>query len=178
MSKVEKRNFGLKMQFACGNDDLRPVMQHVYFDNGFMVATDAHVLVKAAAQHFSDFDKSEVEILNGKFIHKNTFKKILSCDQVIVTEEGVQDLATKDIYKFATVDIKYPNYNAVIPKETSPIDYIGISTNIVTRLFKVMQNIDGVKLLFSGSNRAIKIEGLGEHEGALECILMPRVLPD
>jgi hypothetical protein len=82
-----KRNFKLKMHMTCGKDDLRPIMSHVYFDNGNMVSTDAHVLIKAKTSEFTDFDPSELEILNGKFIHANTFKKILACKHVVVDEE-------------------------------------------------------------------------------------------
>lgn len=163
MSKVEKRNFKLKTHLACGNDDLRPIMSHVYFDNGFMYATDGYVVVKAAVQHFSDFDKSEVDILNGKFLHGSTFRKVFSCDQVIITETGIQDLATKDVYAFAVPDVKFPNIEAVIPKETMKIDEIGIQPSVAIKLLKILNTNDlrTVKFEFTGVNRGIKISGVG-----------------
>lgn len=176
--KKEKRNFKLKMHYGCGADELRPIMSHVYFENGYMVATDAHILVKAAIQHFSDFDKSEVDILNGKFLHKDTFKKILSINMVNVTEDGVVDMATKDLYKFADPGKKYPNYEVVMPKNFAPVKAIGINPKIATKLFKVLdvEDIYSLELNFVSENRGIFLKGLGEHEGALECVLMPVLL--
>lgn len=47
MKNLEKRNFRLKMNLACANDELMPAMSHICFENGYMVATDeigrAHV---------------------------------------------------------------------------------------------------------------------------------------
>lgn len=178
--KQEKRNFRLKMHLACGTDDLRPILSHIYFENGFMIATDAHILVKAAIQNFSDLDRSEVDLLNGKFLHRNTFKKLLSCSQVAVTEEGIQDLATKDIYRFADPGGKYPNYEAVIPTEASPISEIGINPKTANKLLQVLSCDDvlSIKLNFTAANRAIKINGIGDNEGALTCVLMPVMLHD
>jgi hypothetical protein len=180
MATKEKRNFRLKMNMATGSDDLRPVMQHVYFENGFMVATDAHILIKAAVHHFSDFDQSEVDILNGKFIHKNTFKKILSAPMVQITEEGVVDLATKDVYKFAEECGKYPNFEAVIPKSTGAIEQIGVTPAVVQKLFKILAsaNIHTASMNFEAANRGVVIKGRHEHEGALTALFMPAALID
>lgn len=176
--KAEKRNFRLKMHLICGTDDLRPIMHHIYFADGFMVSTDAHVLVKAAVQHFSDFDRSEVDILNGKFLHKNTFKKILSCEKVQITEEGILDLATKDVYKFNDPGQKYPNYEAVIPKQVNPIGRIGVNPATAMKLIKVLctPDIVNVSMNFNSPNHGICIKAHGENEGALECVLMPVML--
>jgi hypothetical protein len=175
---MDKRNFTLNMNLACSKDDLRPVLQHVYFDSGFMLATEGHILVKAAVQHFSHFDKSEVDTLNGKFIHKNTFKKIIACEQVIITENGVQDLATKDVYAFSNVEQKYPNFDSVIPTKVEAIESIGINPKIAATLMKVLSNpeITTIKLEFSGVNKGIKITTPGYNEGTIYCVLMPAAL--
>lgn len=177
MSK-DKRNFRIKMNMVCGNDDLRPIMQHVYFENGFMVATDARVLIKAAVMHFSDFDQSEVEILNGKLIHKNTFKKILSIPMIAITEEGIVDMATNDVYKFSMCNGKYPNFEAVIPKVVGEISEIGITPAVASKLFKVLstQDIYSLKMSFEAANRGITLKSTGEIEGALTAVLMPAMI--
>lgn len=177
MSK-EKRNFRLKMNLVCGSDDLRPVMQHVYFKDGKMLATDAHILIKANTQKFSDFDKSEIDMLEGKFIHKSTFKKILSCAMVIITENGIQDMSTKDVYAFAQTDDKFPNIDSAIPSEYKEISEIGIGPQTCLKIMKVLSTPDiyNLSLNFSGQNKAITIKGLGDNEGALTAILMPVML--
>jgi DNA polymerase III sliding clamp (beta) subunit (PCNA family) len=173
-----KRNFKLKMHMTCGKDDLRPIMSHVYFDNGNMVSTDAHVLIKAKTSEFTDFDPSELEILNGKFIHANTFKKILACKHVVVEEEGVKDLASGDVYKFAKVDGKYPNYEAVLPQGTLEIDQIGVAPKVIKQIFSVLTNdlMQTVALKFSGKNKAIKITSTTLNDSDFTAIVMPCAL--
>jgi hypothetical protein len=143
-----------------------------------MYATDAHICIKAATQKFSDFDRSEVEILNGKFIHQKTFKKILACDRVIITEDGIQDEITKDIYLFSKSETKFPNVEAVIPKGVNAIKEIGISPSVCMKLMKVLNVTDilSLKFNFTAENRPILITGIGENEGSLECVLMPVML--
>jgi len=180
MSKPEKRNFSLKMNLACGSDDLRPIMQHIYFDNGFMIATDAYIIIKAAVGKFSQFDQSEINILNGKFIHRNTFKKIMSCRSVSITEAGIVDLATKDLYCFADPEVKFPNYEPIIPTTNAPIKRIGLTPKIAAKIFTILSNTDAdsVKLEFTSEVSGIKIIGCGEYEGSLTCVLMPSKLHD
>lgn len=175
---ADKRNFRIKMNLACTDDELRPLLQHVYFENGFMIATEGSILVKAAVLHFSDFDQSEVDILNGKFLHRNTFKKIMSCEMVTISDEGIQDIATKDLYAFSEVEGKYPNYEAVIPHISENINHIGLTPSIAVKMFRILsgQDFNSVKLEFHGLNRAIKISLTGFEAGALTAILMPAAL--
>ena len=37
-------NKSLQMHLACATDDLRVAMEHIYFQDGFAYASDAHVL--------------------------------------------------------------------------------------------------------------------------------------
>lgn len=168
------------MNMATGSDDLRPVMSHVYFDKGYMIATDAHILIKAAVLHYSDFDQSEVEILNAKMIHKNTFKKLLSLKMVQITEEGIVDLATKDVYKFADTTDKYPNYEAVIPSGTGPVSEIGINPKLAEKLMKTLSKIGSysLRMCLRAPNEAIVFKGTGEDSGALTAMIMPVMLMD
>jgi len=111
-----------KTIFAAGNDDLRPVMSGVFFqfstENLTFVATDAHKLVKYMR---SDVKASQV----AEFIMP---KKPLNLLKGILTgsEEGVLIEYNDSNAKFTIdetvlicrlIDGKYPNYEAVIPKE-------------------------------------------------------------
>ena len=108
--------------FATGNDDLRPVMSGVFFqfnsDSLTFVATDAHKLVKyertdLKAEDTAEFimPKKPLQILknilgtaeNDVVIEYNDTNAKFSFDNVVLT--------------CRLIDGKYPNYNAVIPKE-------------------------------------------------------------
>ena len=101
-----------KVLFATANDDLRPTLSGVYFDNGFIVATDAHKLVKVETNINADF------ILPKKASQQ--LKNLLPKD----TNVALQYNQTNALFSFDNITIitrlvdgKYPNYNAVIPKE-------------------------------------------------------------
>lgn len=111
-----------KTLFATGNDDLRPVMNGVYFDfkeDGLtFVATDAHKLVR--------YTRTDVKASgNSSFI---TPKKPLNLlKNVLSSTESDVEVIYNDVnarFKFDHIELisrlidgKYPNYEAVIPKE-------------------------------------------------------------
>ena len=112
--------------FASGNDDLRPVMSGVFFqitsENACFVATDAHKLVK----YIRNDIKSESSV---EFIAPNKPLNILKS----ILPEKKSDVKvfynkTNAIFSFLNftlicrlIDGKFPNYEAVIPKENPNI---------------------------------------------------------
>ncbi|MDN3723895.1 DNA polymerase III subunit beta [Aequorivita sp. SDUM287046] len=111
-----------KTIFASGNDDLRPVMSGVFFqfssDNLVFVATDAHKLVKYTRDDISASQTAEF-IMPKKPL--NLLKSILAGSEEDVIIE-YNDSNAKFIFENTElicrlIDGKYPNYEAVIPKE-------------------------------------------------------------
>ncbi len=111
-----------KTIFASGNDDLRPVMSGVLFELGTdgvtWVATDAHKLVKLKRIDVTS-DKGASFIMPKKPL--NLLKNILA-----ETEDDIklEYNETNAMFQFGEsrlicrlIDGKYPNYEAVIPKE-------------------------------------------------------------
>ena len=117
MGKAVKENFKSKLNLACSNDDLRPVMQYIIFRNGYVVCTNAYILVK---QHLSlhGFTDEEISQMNGKAVHKDTFKEILRYDQVkVISGQFVCSKGRVTVkIDFDRIQGNYPNYEAVIPK--------------------------------------------------------------
>lgn len=111
-----------KTIFASGNDDLRPVMSGVFFqfstENLIFVATDAHKLVKYTRDDISASQTAEF-IMPKKPL--NLLKSILGGSEEDVTIEYNESNAkfsfdnTEMVCRL--IDGKYPNYEAVIPKE-------------------------------------------------------------
>lgn len=111
-----------KTIFAAGNDDLRPVMSGVYFQFSpsgvIFVATDAHKLVKYSQTEITS-DTETNFIMPKKPL--NILKNILATTDTDVRVEFNESNArfSFDNYTLTCrlIDGKYPNYEAVIPKE-------------------------------------------------------------
>ncbi len=108
--------------FASGNDELRPVMSGVFFqlasDGLTFVATDAHKLVK---YHRSDLSAPNT----AEFIMpKKPLSLLKSILAITDTEVSVEYNESNARFQFddtqltcRLIDGKYPNYEAVIPKD-------------------------------------------------------------
>lgn len=111
-----------KTIFATGNDDLRPVMSGVFFqfstDNLTFVATDAHKLVKYTRTDITANEAAEF-IMPKKPL--NLLKGILASNDTDVTIEynntNAKFVFDNVVLICRLIDGKYPNYDAVIPKE-------------------------------------------------------------
>jgi len=111
-----------KTIFATGNDDLRPVMSGVFFELGSdaltFVATDAHKLVryrrrdaKSASNASFIMPKKPLNLL------KNTCGNIASTVEIEYNETNAYFKLEHIQLICRLIDGKYPNYEAVIPKE-------------------------------------------------------------
>lgn len=111
-----------KTIFASGNDDLRPVMSGVFFqfsgEGLTFVATDAHKLVKYSREDVKASQAAEF-IMPKKPL--NLLKGILagSESEVLIEYNDSNAKFTFDDTQLICrlIDGKYPNYEAVIPKE-------------------------------------------------------------
>ena len=110
-----------KTLFAAGNDDLRPVMSGVFFqftgDGLTFVATDAHKLVRYRRTDFSAPATAEF-ILPKKPL--NLLKSTLGTGdnevEVAYNEQNAQFTYDGVTLICRLIDGKYPNFEAVIPK--------------------------------------------------------------
>ena len=108
--------------FASGTDDLRPVMNGVFFqfnsDSLKFVATDAHKLVKFetteyTANEVSEFimPKKPLQIMKGILLGENSELVIQHNDS------NAKFIFDKSSITCRLIDGKFPNYEAVIPKD-------------------------------------------------------------
>ncbi len=166
--------------FASGNDDLRPVMSGVFFqissDSSCFVATDAHKLVKYERKDVTSDESIEFIVPNKPL---NILKNILQ-DQAAKT--NVLYNKTNAIFKFSNfklvcrlIDGKYPNYDAVIPKENPNV--LEIDRNQFLQATKrssifSSKSTNQVKLEIKGNKLVIKAEDIdfnNKSEETLDC---------
>ena len=162
--------------FASGNDDLRPVMSGVFFQfssvNSTFVATDAHKLVRYVRTDY----KSEklVEFIMPKK-PLNILKGILVNDNYDVNIEFNESNAKFTFSNLSLIcrliDGKYPNYEAVIPKENPNVLTIDRSLFLnSTKRVSIFSNktTHQIRLKITGNELIISAEDLDYSNKAEE----------
>ena len=166
--------------FASGNDDLRPVMSGVFFqissDSSCFVATDAHKLVKYERKDVMSAESIEFIVPNKPL---NILKNILQDQE---SKTNVLYNKTNAIFSFSKfklvcrlIDGKYPNYDAVIPKENPNV--LEIDRNQFLQAAKrssifSSKSTNQVKLEIKGNKLVIKAEDIdfnNKSEETLDC---------
>lgn len=165
-----------KTIFATGNDDLRPVMSGVFCqlspDEFAFVATDAHKLVRYKRSDYKA-DKAASFILPKKPL--NLLKGQLGgvSGDVKIEFNQTNAMFTYDHHQLICrlIDGKYPNYEAVIPKQNpnkltidrgsflSSLKRVSIFSNKATHQ---------VRLRIAGSELSISAEDLDYSNEAIE----------
>lgn len=122
--KPKRQNFTRDLSIACSTDTFRPVMNHVYFSNGYAYASDSHILIKQSLEYHTIEGKEHLE---GRFIHKNTFKAIYKYPCAEAKEEGIEctdKFGNKVLFRYNNLgDSKFPNaeglFNKFKPNESN-----------------------------------------------------------
>jgi DNA polymerase-3 subunit beta len=154
-----------KTLFATGNDDLRPVMSGVFCqfspEDITFVATDAHKLVRYRRTD-SEATGSSSFILPKKPL--NLLKSNLTGTEEVLMEynESNAVFTFNDIVLICRlIDGKYPNYDAVIPKENPnvlTIDRVQFLSSIKRVSIFANKTTHQVKLKLAGSELALSAE--------------------
>lgn len=171
MAKQEKKNFISSFKvFNCAakNDMLRPAMNHVHFKNGYVYATDAHMLVRAKIRDISTFTDEEIALLEGKSIHANLLKKIYSHHFVEIKEDGFHASDDKQGWEIVYLfnDEKSaptpPNFEYILSKsEHAELDKIGLNANLLSKLTSAIGCGNNTRLDFTGSSTQIFVFEIG-----------------
>ena len=105
--------------FATADDELRPVMNGVYFDfqpeSLTFVATDAHKLVKFSAEQSNDFAASFILPKKPSNLLRNLLAKEEDAVEVTFDAKNVTFQLKNFKLVCRLIEGNYPNYNAVIP---------------------------------------------------------------
>lgn len=147
-----------KTIFAAGNDDLRPVMSGVFFqfspEGLTFVATDAHKLVKYQR---SDISASQVAEFIMPKKPLTLLKSILAGTETDVTiaynESNAKFSFGNTVLVCRLIDGKYPNYEAVIPKENP--NKLSISRN------HLLNSVRRVSIFSNKSTHQIRLKIAG-----------------
>ena len=165
-----------KTIFAAGNDDLRPVMSGIFCqlekDSITFVATDAHKLVRyRRTDVFAD--KAASFIIPKKPM--TLVKNLLNSSEEEVTVQYNESNAQFEFGNFKLVcrliDGKYPNYEAVIPKENPnrmTIDRKSLLSSIKRVAIFANKTTHQVRLQINNSKLVLNAEDLDFANAANE----------
>ncbi len=108
-----------KAIFATADDELRPVMNGIYFNIEpsllTFVATDAHKLVKCSMGHTTDVTASFILPKKPAALLKGLLAKAEDCVDVTFDSKSVKFSFKNFTLVCRLIEGNYPNYNAVIP---------------------------------------------------------------
>lgn len=108
-----------KAIFATADDELRPVMNGIYFNIEpsvlTFVATDAHKLVKSTVSHTSDFEASFILPKKPANLLKGLLAKAEDTIDLSFDSKSAKFVFKNYVLVCRLIEGNYPNYNAVIP---------------------------------------------------------------
>lgn len=162
--------------FASGNDDLRPVMSGVFFQFSSealtFVATDAHKLVKYTRKDITASETAEF------IMPKKPLQLLKGILQGIEEKISIEYNETNAQFRFGNstltcrlIDGKYPNYEAVIPKE-NPNQMQVSRLNLLNSVRRVSifsnKTTYQIRLKIAGANLQISAEDFDYSNSAEE----------
>lgn len=169
---TDRFNFAAPIQLACADDPLRPIMECVHFMNGFAYASNAYLLIKQSLEYSQVQD---IHLLEGKSIHRDSFKEILTYQTATATEDGIQckdDNDREAFYYYAKVD-KIPEFEKTLSSHSCKgVDFIGMNPKHMAIVSKALIGADkAIRINFNGIDKGMLIEVL-DYENQV-AFLMP-----
>lgn len=175
--KTNAHNFDKKCQLhlACAkNDQYRPVMSYIYFENGFAIATNGHIMVALNIKECSTFTDDEIEELDGKFLHWAAYAELIKENAVKITDEGflVDNVASQKTVHFMKFD-KYLNYNSIFyDRKQGQLSEIGMDISLISTLQKILP-YKNVKFEFNSDEKSSILITDTEGEYKSKAVIMP-----
>lgn len=127
--------FNLKLHQCCSTDAVSPIMEHIYFKDDKIVATDGQLIMVVSMRDLN-IEDFEIELLDGKFIHQKGWQKIWN-KEVSITADGLVCRSEYIIVPFSKVEGKFPKWEAIIPQLVESrlgVERIGLNAVYLNRL--------------------------------------------
>ena len=203
-----KEHYGFNEQYkihqCCSNRkveiEMRSFVGYCVFMDGYVYATDTHILVRAALTKISNLSQEDIDKLQNKAISGDLFRKMLSYEIKAITDTTIECVGEQNetvlfglvniLRGYKNGSIKPPHENEIyIPgldefftKNYStngyPCDKIGFNVKYLGRIVSAMGGAEKVGLFFSEKKEsgAISIKGLYDDYNPVQGILMPCVI--
>lgn len=176
-----KQNFKKPFHLLTSKSDLLPNLNVIYFNNGYMVASNTTVVgFHKLSEHIPE---EEALLLDGFCITGKLFEILLKFESIQIFKGGVIEAKTKDdgvcIFQLDTFnleDSKYqmPDFKKIIEVlEESQISKIGIDPQLLSVVEKVKLDKNSLQFIFNGQERAVILK---DNAGFEKYLVMPSLL--
>jgi len=156
-----------KTLFAAGNDDMRPIMSGVYFEiekgSVRFVATDAHKLVRISRTDIGGDSASFIVPRKPLNLLKGSLGSVKSEVKIEYTGNNAMFTFENVTLMCRLIEGKYPNYEAVIPKENPfklTIDRLDFLSSIKRVSIFANRSTNQIRLRLTGSEIQLSAEDL------------------
>lgn len=162
---ISDAKFQSDLTKVVSTDELRPSLTFIRFQNGYAYATDANALVKQSLEWLG-FRKEEIDLLNNKSLSVAGFNYIKKALFFEVVEDGVlcsigkktASHRTRILVKFDGQDLKFPDYEAVIPYDKNgAVEKISMSKTNLKNILDAMKFDPNPVFEFEAANRGVVV---------------------
>lgn len=163
----------MPLHLLCGKDANRPETEHIYFKKGYAYTFETHVCSKVHIKNqlLPKINELEMQLLEGKAIHKETFILITKHKNFSVDDSGIviTDKAGTNLHcKFASDrGVRMPDIDQLLNYNTIavPVERMGFNIELLMRVQQV-SNYEG--------DKPLEMYFFGEKKGVI--CLRPKVL--
>ena len=182
--KKQKSTFTTKLYEIASADGLRPIMQCIYFKDGFAYAADGWVSIRQSLEYHSVYNP---EMLDGKLLHRNDYKSAMGFEEVVCTDEGLECInenGQKVFFYYVNPTEEtggYPSIHKVfnrLPGQTH-LSFIGINPKLIERVSRALAGPSdkGLRMQFTGIDTYLVIDVIDYPDQT--ALIMPKILePD
>jgi len=174
-----------KLHLAVSKDDLRPALMHIQVKDGFVYATNCHILVKFPINEVfgenSGITETDHFYIDGKQWGKFKFHSanlfVYSNGILMAMDRKGNNLGMIKTISFDDLNGRYPDCNAVLPSETKEkvaLDQISFNHELYYNLIEVF-NLDTplFNMNFFGKSSIIMVKPNIEETTKAIALIMP-----
>lgn len=167
------------LHLACSDDDLRPNMSLIQIQSGIATATNGHILVRIDLKQIDALTPEQLEILDGKFLHKEVWKEIYKCDSVEFDDNGIycHKNGIKKTFDYSNPNGEFFDTDSVVKdikdagEETKP--QMLLNPTFITILQKIFQS-NQLTFSFSKGNKGVL--AYPHYDCGMFAVIMPLFL--
>lgn len=170
-----------------GNDDLRQIIQNVFFKDGCAVATDGHKLVKVDLKLY-DLNDDDINSLEGYLLDREVLNEIkLKRNQSLSFSKGVISVFSKGRIKpIKTIELiteeelgsKFVRFEAILGKKELPITAFRLDPKLLLDVENVYNNLPTTEInkreflsIVSVECNGLRVQNIN---GSFEALVMQR----
>ena len=167
------------IHLACAEDEMRPNFSLIQIIGGIATATNGHILVRIDLRQQDALTPELLDILEGKYIHKEVWKEIYKCDKLELDDDGIY-CHKKGIVK--TFDYSTPNgeffdHDSVVKDIKKSAEeakkQMCLNPKLIGTLQKIFQS-EQLTFSFSQGNKGILV--YPHYDCGMFAVLMPMTI--